>query len=154
MSMLEVIPNRISSPLAWNGHLEGRTSPPLLFRKVTKCSLPLRSVGSDVADNKEPFAGCSELLHNSSIWSDNALDLSFEDMAAREVDIHNYESRSLGQVRRLGAVVASALIVGAIYGTLTIIRSFLNQQQAKLRADRYGSSGVYSETSTDTETFR
>ncbi|KAG6440120.1 putative integral membrane protein [Babesia bovis T2Bo] len=138
---VSVLPNghqRLVFPLELKATDRSNPSRVLLHKNGRRHVNSLRCAST----NDEPFAGSMELLDNSDLWSDSALDLSFQDMAAREVDLHSYQYQSGNTFRRIGAVAASVLIVGVGYGTLSLIRAYFNQQQAKLRAERYSSSGV------------
>ncbi|CDR94088.1 hypothetical protein BBBOND_0103980 [Babesia bigemina] len=98
--------------------------------------------------HEEPFAGSDSLLDKRSMFSNTALELTLEDMAAREADFERYKNSSLSHFRNIGAVVASVLTVGALYGALSMLRGMLNQQHANLRADRYGSLTPHSDVHT------
>ncbi|GBE60725.1 hypothetical protein, conserved [Babesia ovata] len=111
-------------------------------------------------EHEEPFAGSDSLLDKRSMFSDTALELTLEDMAAREADFERYKNSSLSHFRNIGAVVASVITVGALYGALSMLRGMLNQQHAnvgihgaphmclQLRADRYGSLAPHSDVGT------
>lgn len=66
------------------------------------------------------------------LFSDNALELTMEDMAARELDFEEYKNRSMGHLRKFAIFAASVVTVGLVYTCMNLLKGALNQQHEKV----------------------
>ncbi|KAK1939596.1 hypothetical protein X943_001390 [Babesia divergens] len=99
---------------------------------------------------REPFAGSDDIMNKgyiscSSLFSDNTLELTMEDMAAREVDFEHYKSRSVSHLRKVGIVAASVVTVGLLYTAMNALKAMMNQQHEKLSSNRYDGASAPSD---------
>ncbi|KAK2195534.1 hypothetical protein BdWA1_003210 [Babesia duncani] len=82
------------------------------------------------SENREPkkFAGFDDVFNSKFLFSKSTMELPLEDLAAREADYVQYESKSNTRWRQFITVAASAVAVGILYKALSLIKVALEKQ--------------------------
>ncbi|GIX63725.1 LysM peptidoglycan-binding domain-containing protein [Babesia caballi] len=88
-----------------------------------------------------------------ALFSDRALELTFEDMAAREADFHRYKSRSLDRLRTKGVYIASLIVFGVLCCGLVLLRDVMNNMHAKVRAIHTQSTATHPNYPSEEDVF-